>query len=148
MDSTVIAKHIAFKHLNASQKLTNLRLQSIMYLIQGYYLSITGDTLYPNAIYAWENGPAVPEVFMTDMQMFNNMAESFYDEVDDDTITTIVDTVVNVAMQYSDEKLLTMCNETIPVQFTTIGFVVDINKIKYFFQSNDILKINHTLVIL
>jgi uncharacterized phage-associated protein len=146
MNSLAIAKHIAFKYLAAKQYIDNARIQKILYLLQGYHMYLTGDTLYPNAIYVWKDGPSIPEAYMNDA-CIEDMAECI-DETVEDSIVQFIDAIINETMKYSLEALSALCNDTIPIQFTTVGFVVDTIKIKYFFQSNDPLNIKNLLILI
>lgn len=43
--------------------ISNLRLQKILYYIQGIYLRNNGKPLFDNEIEAWDYGPVVPDVY-------------------------------------------------------------------------------------
>jgi uncharacterized phage-associated protein len=43
--------------------LTNLKIQKLLYYIQGKHLSATGRPLFDEKIEAWQYGPVVPEVY-------------------------------------------------------------------------------------
>ena len=146
MNSLTIAKHVVFKYINAGRVIANNRLQMILYILQGYSLAMNGMALYPNPIYLWNDGPAIPEAYVKDSAIMD-MAEDCYDEVDDN-IVLLVNTVVNATMQYSDDDLIAICMQTLPIQFTKIGFVIDNDKMKYFFQGNDILSISDKLLMI
>jgi uncharacterized phage-associated protein len=146
MNSLAIAKHIAFKYLAVKQCINNARVQKILYLLQGYYLYVTGETLYPNAVYVWQDGPSIPEAYMNDA-CIKDMAEAI-DDIAEDSIVQFIDIIVNETMKYSLEALSALCMNTVPIQFTTVGFVVDSIKIKYYFQSNDPLNIKNTLILI
>lgn len=40
-----------------------MRLQKLLYYVQAWHLAITGETLFPERIKAWRNGPVVPQVW-------------------------------------------------------------------------------------
>ena len=42
---------------------SNLKLQKILYYVQGYYTAKYGHPLFPDEIHAWRFGPAVPDVY-------------------------------------------------------------------------------------
>jgi uncharacterized phage-associated protein len=42
-----------------------LKLQKLMFLAAGEYLALTGETLFPEPIEAWDNGPVVRTVWKT-----------------------------------------------------------------------------------
>src|SRR3954464_1322287 len=43
--------------------LSPLRLQKLLYYVQGWHLGVFGRPLFPARIEAWRNGPVVPELF-------------------------------------------------------------------------------------
>lgn len=43
--------------------MTNLRLQKLMYIAQGYFLAKYGHPLYPEEIEAWKYGPVIPSLY-------------------------------------------------------------------------------------
>lgn len=43
--------------------LTHLRLQKLLYYVQGWHLAAFGTPIFPERIEAWTNGPVVPEVW-------------------------------------------------------------------------------------
>lgn len=45
--------------------LTNLKLQKLLYYIQGWHLAQTGQPAFAEEIQAWREGPVVPEVYQT-----------------------------------------------------------------------------------
>lgn len=46
-------------------KITNFRLNKLLYFLQGEYLEKTGERLIRDDFYAWEYGPVVPSVYYT-----------------------------------------------------------------------------------
>ena len=45
------------------ERMTQLRLQKLLYYCQGWYLAWYGDPLFAERIEAWKHGPVVPEVW-------------------------------------------------------------------------------------
>ena len=43
--------------------MSNLKLQKLLYYVQGYHLAIYGEPLFYEEIRAWTYGPVVPEVY-------------------------------------------------------------------------------------
>ena len=42
---------------------SNLKLQKVLYFVQGYYLQMTGHAFFSDEIEAWPYGPVVPDVY-------------------------------------------------------------------------------------
>ena len=58
--ASILAKYVL---KTSSEPLNNLKLQRILYYIQGYYMSKYGHPLFPDEIHAWKFGPVVPNVY-------------------------------------------------------------------------------------
>lgn len=43
--------------------LSNMRLQKLLYYVQGWSLALRGKPMFPDRIEAWAHGPVVPEVY-------------------------------------------------------------------------------------
>jgi uncharacterized phage-associated protein len=51
--------------------LTNLRLQKLLYYVQGWSLALRSQAMFPDRIEAWAHGPVVPSVYH-DMKKFKD----------------------------------------------------------------------------
>jgi uncharacterized phage-associated protein len=47
----------------AGDSISNLVLQKLVYYAQGFSLALFGNPLFPEAIYKWQHGPVVPELY-------------------------------------------------------------------------------------
>jgi len=47
----------------AAERMTNLKLQKLLYYAQGFYLALHDGPLFPERIKAWAHGPVIPEVW-------------------------------------------------------------------------------------
>lgn len=79
-----IAKKLIFKaqndEPNGGERLTNLKLQKLLYYQQGYHLAAFGTPLFSENIEAWMYGPVVPEVY----DIFSGFGSSTLPDVDSD----------------------------------------------------------------
>ncbi len=48
---------------NASEKITHLKLQKILYFAQSAFLSIQKGPLFDEKIEAWKYGPVIPDIY-------------------------------------------------------------------------------------
>lgn len=62
-DSNAIANYIIRAFQDAGDPVTNLKLQKLMYYIQGWYLGINKTPLLHEDFQAWVHGPVLPSVF-------------------------------------------------------------------------------------
>lgn len=62
-----IAKKLIFKaqndEPNGGERLTNLKLQKLLYYQQGFHLAFFGTPLFAEDVEAWMYGPVVPAVY-------------------------------------------------------------------------------------
>lgn len=58
-----VAVYIINWCLNHSISITNLKLQKLLYFVQGEYSREKGTQLISDDFYAWQLGPVVPEVY-------------------------------------------------------------------------------------
>ncbi len=61
--ATEVAEYILSICMQQKKPISNLKLQKILYYVQGYYLALTDTKLFNEDIYAWRYGPVVPEVY-------------------------------------------------------------------------------------
>lgn len=60
---TTSAKSVAKFIVQHSSQVSNLKLQKLLYYVQGWHLGLHGTIVFPERIEAWVHGPVVPDVF-------------------------------------------------------------------------------------
>jgi uncharacterized phage-associated protein len=60
---TTPAKTVAKFIVQNSSQVSNLKLQKLLYYVQGWHLGLHGTIVFPERIEAWVHGPVVPDVF-------------------------------------------------------------------------------------
>ncbi len=58
-----IARYIITKSSDIGKPVSNLKLQKLLYYVQGWYLGLEGVPVFTDNIQAWVHGPVVPTVF-------------------------------------------------------------------------------------
>lgn len=58
-----LAKYVVAYARERNCDITNLKLQKILYYIEGYFLAEYGYSLYPALIEGWQFGPVLPSVY-------------------------------------------------------------------------------------
>lgn len=58
-----LANYVLFASGQRGLRVTNLKLQKLLYYCQAWHLAFTGAELFPERIEAWVHGPVVPPVF-------------------------------------------------------------------------------------
>ena len=63
MTALTLANYILTRAKKQGINITNLKLQKILYYVQGYFLAKFDHPLFPDDIQAWTFGPVVPNVY-------------------------------------------------------------------------------------
>lgn len=124
-DVNEIAKKIIAKvDIDAGDVITNLKLQKLLYYVQGFYLAVFDKPLYDDEIEAWMYGPVVPSVY----DYYASQGKSpLYN---DDSYTPIslaeeeedlFNQVYDAYGQFSAVKLMNLTHEETPWKSTEIG---------------------------
>ena len=58
-----VAKYIIHRFQEAGDPVTNLKLQKLLYYVQGWHLGIFKNPAFNDEFEAWVHGPVIPEVF-------------------------------------------------------------------------------------
>ena len=102
-DATSIAKYIVFyceRELN--KPISNLRLQKILYYVQGVHLAIYKEPIFDNSIEAWSYGPVVPDVYYSYSRFGSNKITGIdedlirVEEVDRKIINAVVNKFIDI----------------------------------------------------
>lgn len=116
-----------------AEYITPLKLQKLLYYVQGLSLNIFNSCAFTNDILAWKYGPVVKEVY--DKHKTKNPI-SYRKEKSDvcDAINEIVQIVVNSYGNLEAESLINLTHEEDPWINTDINNVIEIDRIKLYFD--------------
>lgn len=93
---------------SSGEGLSNLKLQKLVYMAQGFALAALGDELFSDEIEAWSYGPVVPSLYH-EFKSFKSDPVPPADSFDPDSIPAVVrellDEVYQVYAQYSAWRL-------------------------------------------
>lgn len=62
-DALDIAKYVINRSHDIDRPISNLKLQKILYFIQGNFYLVLGKKCFNQSIHAWDYGPVIPEVY-------------------------------------------------------------------------------------
>lgn len=134
---------ISLTQNNPEENLTNMKLQKILYYLQGYYLAIFNESLYEDEIEAWKYGPVVYEEYHTYKAYGNNSIIVPEHDNSFDYLTkgqkNFINKVYGYFRQFSPIKLMELTHEESP-WLDTYGKdqVISKNKLKDFFSSSEL----------
>jgi uncharacterized phage-associated protein len=60
---TIPVQTLAKFIIQNSDRVSNLKLQKLLYYVQGWHLALKGEPIFTAEIQAWVHGPVTPEVF-------------------------------------------------------------------------------------
>jgi uncharacterized phage-associated protein len=58
-----VARYIVHLFQEAGDPVSNLKLQKLLYYVQGWHLALEGEQAYPERLEAWVHGPVQPAVY-------------------------------------------------------------------------------------
>ena len=106
--------------------ISNLKLQKLLYYVQGFHLAMYNQPAFDEDIYAWQYGPVVPEVYR-EYKSSGSVGIPVPEQLDaklDVNMSDLVKEVYDVYGQYSALKLMDMTHNEAPWQKTPINGVI------------------------
>lgn len=116
---------------------TNLKLQKLVYYVQGFHLAFFNEPIFEDKIVAWEHGPVVVGLYH-DLKRFKSGAVELEDEVSSELTADqlkLISDVNTVYGQFSAWKLRDMTHLEAPWMSTKRGEVIDNELIKNYFKT-------------
>jgi uncharacterized phage-associated protein len=118
-NALLIAKYFVKKAKDSKSKITNLKVQKLLYYAQGWYLAnFKGQRLFEDPIEAWKYGPAVRSVYREfskygagDIDI--NVTDEEINKIDPDT-KKFLDALWNVYGKLSAGDLVLATHQEIP----------------------------------
>lgn len=145
-----ISTYIIHKYWCNGSTITNLKLQKILYYIQGYALRQNNDCAFPESIYKWPFGPVVPEAYFAyNKYRAQNLPEPSLTQLSpilkkfkfDKSLTQIIDSVIKKSFPYSAAKMVDMTHQEDPWKNATDSEIISSNAILAYFTLSDPLKL-------
>lgn len=119
--------------------MTNLKLQKLVYYVQGFHLALFGKPLFDDEIYAWQYGPVVPSLYNKLRRFGKSEVQIQSDESLDDIFTDVqkrlMQDVFEQLGQFSAWKLMHMTHSESPWRETDINRVISHDKMIAFFKT-------------
>ena len=149
MNAIDIARYIVQKNADIDKPITNLKLQKILYYVQGYSFRQLEEAAFSDPIYRWPYGPVVPSVYFS----YNaNRANEIYD-MDDasaepirvirafDGLKALIDSVDEACRDKSSTQLVSMTHQERPWAETSDSKEIKESLIRTYFERHDPLKL-------
>ena len=141
-----ISNYIIKYCMEKEYKITNLRLQKILYYVQGYFFKAYDQPAFLEEIVAWPYGPVVPEAYYNfcsfgrdDLCLYENIEYDFSSISKEEK--KYINTIVDICSSISVTELVNKTHSEEPWKTTQERTIIDFEKIAGFFQFNDPLGI-------
>lgn len=137
MKANVIAKAIiAISEPEMGDIISNLKLQKLMYYVQGFHIAMYDKPLFEEKVIAWQYGPVVKEVYDEYKQYGSNAIvkdENFDIETLSKETQELLKDVYNVYGQYSATRLMNMTHQEAPWIKTEMNHEISHQLLKEYF---------------
>ena len=131
----------AFDERNAP--ITNLKLQKVLYYVQGYFMKFWGSEAFRDDVYCWAYGPVVPMAYF---EYNMNGSDFLHPSADSDLNMkniekSLVDKIIDKCKDIPSSRLVSMTHSEFPWKNATIGDVIPKQSMRNFFAFADPLEI-------
>ncbi|OAV70178.1 putative phage-associated protein [Bacteroidales bacterium Barb6XT] len=140
MENTALS--VAYKIIDACTNkemgdfISNLKLQKMLYYMQGFHLAFFDKPLFKEDIVAWQYGPVVPNVYRA-FSAFGTSPLSVPDHTEIIQLgkkeENMFRSVTEIYGQFSAVRLMDMTHSEPPWKTTDINDVISLNKLKRYF---------------
>lgn len=131
-------KIVAKTDTEHGDSISNLKLQKMLYYMQGFHLAYFNTPLFEDDMVAWQYGPVVQNVYSA-FKRFGKGEITLSKDVDIIKLTpeeeALFDEVYEVYGQFSAVKLMEMAHNEFPWKTTEISDVITKDKLKSFFKT-------------
>ncbi|MBP1614523.1 MAG: putative phage-associated protein [Bacteroidetes bacterium] len=120
---------------DGGELISNLKLQKLLYYMQGFYLAYFHESLFDEEIEAWQYGPVVPVVY----EHYKDNGSAGISPSGQSLIfnlpkeETLFNEVFRVYGDYSAIGLMNLTHSEMPWKSTKIGDVIEKQKLNSFF---------------
>lgn len=124
-DASLIASYVIDWCQRNNKSITNLRLQKLLYFLQGEYCLIRDDRLLKDDFYAWQLGPVIPKIY-EEYSVFSSYDISVVSENEFDNIyisdKVLINMILNAYSNLSTWELVEKSHHEDPWKYTVDVF--------------------------
>ena len=125
-------------NLEEDGSLTNLKLQKLLYYVQGFHIALFGEPLFSDSIEAWNYGPAVPSVYREYEPFGTGLLpgdDRFNPESIDPQSQDLIDEVYGVYGKYTGTVLTNFTHQEKPWLETDRSCAIEPELLRDYFQT-------------
>lgn len=122
---------------DAGDSISNLKLQKLVYLAQGFYLALYDERLFSSPIEAWTHGPVIRSLYHRFKKYESNgiPAPTINLKKYSKKVMSLLDEIWEVYGQFSAWKLRNITHEHKPWSKTAPGSVIGIDSMRRYFKT-------------
>ncbi|HNW49669.1 MAG TPA: DUF4065 domain-containing protein [Prolixibacteraceae bacterium] len=121
---------------DGGELISNLKLQKLLYYMQGFHLAVFDTPLFDDDIFAWQYGPVLPEVYYRYKANGNKGIEPVGEVIVlEEKEEKLFDEVFSVYGEFSAIGLMNLTHEEDPWKNTPIGEKILKDKMTEFFKT-------------
>ena len=143
MNAITLSNYIIEKFNEQGAPITNLKLQKVLYYVQGYSLKYFGKPAFQEEIYSWQYGPVVPMSYYEYNRSGahglvpnnNGMASP------EPQLNLLITSIVDACKPIPPSALVAKTHDEDPWKYTFLGEIITKQKISSYFSRNNPLEI-------
>lgn len=138
-----LSNHIISRFEEKNQIITNLKLQKILYYVQGYFFRKFDKEAFPEEIYCWQYGPVVPIAYYE----YNIFGSKPLTSVNGYAIeltleeSEVIEKIIAKCQKIASSSLVDKTHSETPWKNAFSGQIITKQAIKKYFAYNDPLEI-------
>ena len=136
-----VSRYVIAYYNNNRHNITNLKLQKILYYVQGYSCKAFDEPAFDEHIYNWPYGPVVPDVYFEYNDYGNNAIFLSPDVTDNIRINSkllsLIRSVIEKSLYIPAYELVEKTHSETPWLNTSRGEVITVDSLHSFFKSHD-----------
>lgn len=144
-----IANYILHIYNEEGETISNLKLQKVLYYIQGYSLKSENEPAFDEEILHWAYGPVVARSYYDYCMYGSSNINMYFDNIKDDVYyiegykdkSDLYKKVIKKSIEYTTMELVRKTHGEEPWCETSKNDVIDKQSIKLYFKKNDPLEI-------
>lgn len=145
MTAKQLAKDVVLYANQCGYPITNLKLQKILYYLQGYYGKTFEDSLFSDEIKHWPYGPVVPSVYFEycafgASAIFEQSSNAPFSDCNKQE-QKVIRKVLDKCLPMTASDLVDKSHEEAPWRDTKSTEIIPFNAILHYFKENDPLRI-------
>lgn len=149
MNAIDVARYLIQRNMDAGVPITNLKLQKILYYIQGYSFRQLNSEAFSDPVYRWPYGPVVPSVYFAyNINRANEICELDDSSADPlktlrayDGMKKLVDMIDDACKDKNAAELVNMTHREKPWMEAADSKEISKDSIRMFFERNNPLGI-------